>query len=78
MTDLKGIITTICITIGTVAILAIIAYAAAQQGKQNTIRAEYEMAIELVKQCGDREWTSWQEHQPRKGRRITCYTRKAK
>jgi len=41
-------------------------------GQNQVKKQEYQIALEMVKQCGDRRWVVWFEEQPLKGRRIQC------
>jgi len=54
------------------------AYTTANYGQNEVKKQEYEIALEMVKQCGDRAWISWFEYAPIEGRRISCMERKAK
>jgi len=54
------------------------AYTVSSYGQNQVKKQEYQIALEMVKQCGDRAWISWFEYAPLEGRRISCMERKAK
>jgi len=76
--DLKPIALIIATTAIIITIIITAAYTVSSYGQNQVAKKEYEIALEMVKQCGDRAWISWTEYAPLEGRRISCMERKIK
>jgi len=76
--DLRPLALIVAVTAIIITTIIAMAYTTAHYSQNQVAKKEYEIALEMVKQCGEREWVAWFEYAPLEGRRVKCLERKPK